>query len=105
VSLEKRPGGAAAPSALPLEGVRAIRRARWWGEALTIAWLCWVYDAITNTAPLRLHVALDHGASVLSAERTLGIDPERTLDRCLAHHHTLGLIVSDYYDNAHFIVT
>jgi diacylglycerol O-acyltransferase len=82
-----------------------MRRARWWGEALTIAWLCWLYDAITNTAPLRLHVALSHGAGVLSLERTLGVDPERTLDRWLAHHGTLGLIVSDYYDNAHFIVT
>lgn len=85
--------------------MRAIRRARWWGEALTIAWLCWVYDLITNAAPLRLHAALAHGSDLLSAERTVGIAPERTLDRWLAGHHTLGLIVSDYYDNAHFIVT
>jgi membrane-associated phospholipid phosphatase len=27
------------------------------------------------------------------------------LDQWLAGHHTLGLIVSDYYDNAHFVVT
>jgi hypothetical protein len=104
VSLDKRPGGAV-PAALPLHGVRGIRRARWWGEALTIAWLCWVYDAITNAAPLRLHAALAHGTDLLSAERAIGIDPEHALDRWLAGHHTLGLIVSDYYDNAHFIVT
>jgi hypothetical protein len=102
VSLENRPGGAATAA---LERVRKIRRARWWGEVLTIAWLCWIYDAITNSAPLRLHLAIAHGAGILSAERTLGLDPERTFDRWLAHHHTLGLIVSDYYDNAHFIVT
>ena len=46
-----------------------------------------------------------HGADILRVERSLGIDPEHTLDRWLAAHHTLGLAVSDYYDNAHFIVT
>ncbi len=70
-----------------------------------IVWLCWVYDAITNLAPLRLHVALSHAVSVLGLERSLGIDPERGLDRWLAGRHTLALVVSDYYDNAHFVVT
>ena len=83
----------------------AVRRPRWWGEALTIAWLCWLYDAVTELAPLRLHTALAHGRAILSLERTLHIDPERSLDQWLAARHTLGLLVSDYYDNAHFIVT
>lgn len=68
-------------------------------------WLCWVYDAITNLAPLRLHMALAHATSIMRFERSLHLDPEHTLDRWLAGHHTLGLILSDYYDNAHFIVT
>ena len=87
--------------------VRAVRAARspWWVETLVIVWLCWVYDAITNLAPLRLHAALSHGAGVLALERSLGVDPELTLDRWLASHHTLALAASDYYDNAHFIVT
>ncbi len=80
-------------------------RARWWGEALTIVWLCWLYDAITNVAPLRLHAAVAHAKDVLSVEQAVHIDPERSLDRWLAGHHTLGLWISDYYDNAHFIVT
>jgi hypothetical protein len=80
-------------------------RTRWWIEALTIAWLCWVYDAITNLAPLRLHTALAHAHQILSLEQSLHIDPERALDRWLAGHQTLGLLVSDYYDNAHFLVT
>lgn len=80
-------------------------RTRWWVEALVLAWLCWVYDAISNFAPLRLHAALGHGAGVLGLERSLDIDPELGLDRWLAGHHTLGLVVSDYYDNAHFVVT
>jgi PAP2 superfamily len=81
------------------------KRTRWWVEALAIAWLCWVYDAITNLAPLRLHAAVTHAQDILRFEQTLHIDPERSLDRWLAGHHTLGLLVSDYYDNAHFIVT
>jgi len=84
---------------------RAHVRSRWWLEALTIAWLCWVYDAITNLAPLRLHAALAHAQDVLKLERSLHIDPEHALDRWLAGHSTLGLLVSDYYDNAHFVVT
>ncbi len=80
-------------------------RARWWVEALVIAWLCWIYDAITNLAPLRVHLALDHARGILHLEQSLHLDPELTLDRWLAGHHTLGLLLSDYYDNAHFVVT
>ncbi|HSZ04224.1 MAG TPA: phosphatase PAP2 family protein [Solirubrobacteraceae bacterium] len=98
-------GGAVTALPSVQELPRAHRRTRWWVEALTIAWLCWVYDAITNLAPLRVHAALSHGQGILSVERSLHIDVEHTLDRWMAAHHTLGLLVSDYYDNAHFIVT
>jgi hypothetical protein len=84
---------------------RRSSRSRWWVEVLTIAWLCWAYDAITDLAPLRVHTALAHAQDILSFEQSLHIDPERSLDHWLAGHHTLGLLVSDYYDNAHFIVT
>lgn len=80
-------------------------RTRWWIEALVIVWLCWVYDAITNLAPLRLHAALAHAKAILSAEQTLHLDPEHSLDSWLAAHHTLAVALSYYYDNAHFIVT
>ena len=102
ISIERR-----GSSGLPAAGVVAPvqRRSRWWVEVLTIGWLLWVYDAITNLAPLRLHAALAHAGDVLGLERTLHIDPERALDRWLAGHHTLGLAISDYYDNAHFVVT
>ncbi len=89
------------PSALPSPATRT----RWWVEALVIAWLCWMYDAVTNLAPLRLHLAIDHARGLLHVEQTLHLDPELALDRWLAGHHTLGLILSDYYDNAHFLVT
>jgi diacylglycerol O-acyltransferase / wax synthase len=100
-----------APSAAPLQTATELGEARsqgrthWWVEGLVIVWLCWVYDATTNLAPLRLHVALAHAQGVLALERSLHINPELALDRWLAGHHTLGLAVSDYYDNAHFIVT
>ncbi len=83
----------------------AIPRTRWWVEAVAIVWLLWVYDAITNLAPLRVHLALGHAQSILSFEQSLGIAPEHGLDSWLAGHQTLGLILSDYYDNAHFAVT
>jgi PAP2 superfamily len=94
-------------STLPAAGVLAPaqRRSHWWVELLAIGWLLWVYDAITNLAPLRVNAALAHAGGVLSLEGTLHIDPERALDRWLAAHHGLGLAISDYYDNAHFIVT
>ena len=83
----------------------AARRSRWWVEALLVVWLAWVYDATTNLAPLRVHAALVHARGVLHVEQWLGIDPERPLDHWLAAHHALGLVVSNYYDNAHFVVT
>ena len=55
--------------------------------------------------PAPLHAALSHAASVLRIERTLGIDPELSLNRWLAGQHALALALSDYYDNAHFVVT
>jgi hypothetical protein len=81
------------------------RRPRWWVEVLAIAWLLWIYDWLTNLAPVRLSIAVQHGYSILHLEQRLHLDPEHALDHWLSHHHTLGLAVSDFYDNAHFVVT
>jgi hypothetical protein len=81
------------------------RRSRWWIEALALLWLLWVYEALTNFAPLRLHTAVAHAEGLLHAEQALHLDPERALDTWLAGQHALGVILSDYYDNAHFVVT
>jgi hypothetical protein len=91
----------ASPRSAPVAPVRT----RWWGEVLVVVWLAWVYDALNNLAPLRIGPALAHGRAILSFETSLGIAPERSLDSWLAAHHGLGLVVSDYYDNAHFAVT
>jgi hypothetical protein len=102
VSIE-RGGSTTLPSVDTLASTQ--KRSRWWVEALAIVWLGWVYDAITNLAPLRLNVALGHAGDLLSLERSLHIDPEHALDSWLAGHHSLGLAISYYYDNAHFVVT
>jgi hypothetical protein len=83
----------------------ARRRSRWWVEALALLWLLWIYEAITNFAPLRLHSALAHAEGLLNAEQALHLDPEQALDSWLAGKHTLGVILANYYDNAHFVVT
>jgi hypothetical protein len=83
----------------------APARTRWWVELLVIGWLLFVYDAINNLAPLRLSTALGNGRGILDVEQALRIDPELSLDRWLASHHTLAAILANYYDNAHFVVT
>jgi hypothetical protein len=82
-----------------------VTRPRWWLDALAIVWLGWVYDIIANLAPLRYHVAIDHAQGLLRLERALHLDPEFALNRWLTFHRTLGMALSYYYDNAHFIVT
>jgi hypothetical protein len=104
VGLIETSGSAAATDAAPVARPQATR-SRWWIEVGVIVWLCWVYDLTTNLAPLRLNLALSHARGVLDLERSLHLAPELSLDRWLAGHQTLGLILSDYYDNAHFIVT
>jgi hypothetical protein len=81
------------------------RRPRWWPEVLAIVWLLWVYDAITNLPALRQRAAMAHGWGVLHLEERLHLDPEGSLNHWLDHHHLLGLLAGDYYDNLHFIVT
>lgn len=105
------PAGGVAPDARAVADARVAlaarmpKRSRWWVELIAIGWLLWLYDATTNLAPLRLATALGNARGVLHVEALLHIDPELTLDSWLAAHHTLGLLLSDYYDNAHFLVT
>jgi hypothetical protein len=74
-------------------------------ELVIVAWLAWIYDIVTNFAPLRQQAAIAHAWGIWHAERSVHLDPELALNRWLAVHHTLGIIASFYYDNAHFIVT
>lgn len=100
-----RGGASAALGPAASSVARSPARSRWWVELLAIGWLLFLYDAVTNLAPLRLPVALGNARGILHAEQVLHIDPELTLDRWLAAHHTLASILANYYDNAHFAVT
>jgi membrane-associated phospholipid phosphatase len=103
VSIDRQASVPGAQAAGPLKPAR--RRSRWWVEALALLWLLWVYEAITNFAPLRLHDAVAHAEGLLHVEQAVHLDPERALDGWLAGQHTLGVILSNFYDNAHFVVT
>ncbi|HEX4110500.1 MAG TPA: phosphatase PAP2 family protein [Solirubrobacteraceae bacterium] len=92
--------------ALPARTAAAARRRpRWWLELVLVALLLFVYDLVTNLAPLRRAAAIRHGRDLLRIEHSLHLSPERSLDRWLSHHHGLALALADVYDNAHFVVT
>jgi PAP2 superfamily len=100
------PEALAQPALAKRRALAAVRaRPRWWVELLIVGWLLWVYDTINNLAHLRYGLAIAHATDVLRLEQTLGIDPEHTLNLWMAHHRTLGVVSSYYYDNAHFVVT
>jgi hypothetical protein len=98
-------GRPASPAAL----VRRLRdrRQRLWllVDLLIVAWLCWLFDAMNNLAPVRQALAERNGNGVLDLERSLGLDPERALDAWLARHSTLSQIVVFWYENVHIVVT
>jgi hypothetical protein len=80
-------------------------RAPVWLEAIVVLWLLWLYDQINDLAPLRRIAALHNAASVLALERSLNIAPELAIDKWVAAHATVGLVLSYYYVSAHFFVT
>jgi diacylglycerol O-acyltransferase / wax synthase len=74
-------------------------------ELSVVAFLVWIYNWIQDVAPLRRVEAVRHGRSLFSFEERLGLDPERALDRWLAHQHLLAYIASSFYAIAIFAVT
>jgi len=72
---------------------------------MVIVWLCWVYDAVANLAPLRADQAFSDASRILHLEAAVHLDPEASLDHWLSAHHALAVFVSNYYDNSHFVVT
>ena len=76
-----------------------------WKEAAVVIWLLWVYDAVDNLSRVRVDQAVGHATSLVDLEGDLHIGIEAALNRFTSAHHLLALIVADYYDNAHFVVT
>src|ERR1700723_1736021 len=74
-------------------------------DLLIVAWLCWLFDAINNLAPVRQQLAVANGRGLLDFERALHLDPERALDQWLARRHALATVVVFWYENVHITVT
>ena len=74
-------------------------------DLLIVAWLCWLFDAINNLAPVRQALAVRDGERVLDLERSLGLDPEHALNAWLASRHALSEVVVFWYENVHIVVT
>jgi len=74
-------------------------------DLLIVAWLCWLFDAINNLAPVRQALAEQNGEGVLELERSLQLNPEHALDTWLARHNALSQIVVFWYENVHIVVT
>ncbi|MHB1537148.1 MAG: phosphatase PAP2 family protein [Solirubrobacteraceae bacterium] len=104
VSVSSADAGALARLSSRLAAVRGPRDPVW-RQLLLIGWLGWLYDMLSELAPTRRALAIAHGRGELAFERSIGVAPERALDHWLLGHHTLALGLSDYYDNAHFVVT
>lgn len=86
--------------------LRSRREQAWLAlDLLIVAWLCWLFDAINNIAPVKQQLALSDGRGVLDLERTFGLDPEHALDSWLSQRHTLSVIVVFWYENVHIVVT
>jgi hypothetical protein len=65
----------------------------------------WAYDEINNLNPFRRATAITNAFHVLHLELRLHLDPELPLNHWLANHLTLGRVLGDYYDTAHFVVS
>jgi hypothetical protein len=95
------------PLAQPLHlRLRRHRDQAWLAvDLLIVAWLCWLFDAINNLAPVRQQLAVANGRGLLDVERALQLDPERALDQWLARRHALATVVVFWYENVHITVT
>jgi PAP2 superfamily len=91
--------------ALRRVGRRSDGRAPLWIELAIIGWLFWLYDVVNDFAPVRQLLAIRNAGGLLSAERSVGLNPELALNHWLAGHHTLGVASSYYYFFAHGVVT
>jgi hypothetical protein len=93
------------PFALLPERVRAIRPPRWWQELAFILAVYYLYSLVRDAAPSHEIGAFHRATSVLSMERFLHIDVERSANQLVASTSWLAYICNYYYATLHFIVT
>lgn len=71
------------------------------GELLVVFVLLHVYDYIKSLESLRAAVSLHNGREVLSAERWLHVDLERTANQWLSLHETTSTLLVWWYQYSH----
>ena len=86
-------------------GTSGQQRAVWWRQVALIVWLWWVYDLINNFSPVREGRAIQVGQELLEFERGVGLDVELGLNRFVEDHHALGVVLGNFYNIAHLLVT
>jgi diacylglycerol O-acyltransferase len=74
-------------------------------ELVVVAWLWWVYDAVNNLSPVRHGQAVRHGESLFRLQRRLHLDLEPWLNQWVSSHHAVGVVLANFYNSAHLIVT
>jgi hypothetical protein len=85
--------------------VRAMRRPKWWQEIAFIAICYWIYSLVRNAAPDHRVAATDNALDLMSVERALHLDLERSVNGLVAHTHWLAYVCDYYYATLHFAVT
>ncbi|HVW81421.1 MAG TPA: phosphatase PAP2 family protein [Mycobacteriales bacterium] len=93
------------PFALLPERIRAIRRPRWWQEVGFVLIVYYLYSLVRNAAPSHETAAFHRSSTVLSIERFLHVDIERSANHLVAGHSWLAYTCDYYYATLHFVVT
>ncbi|MFA7763033.1 phosphatase PAP2 family protein [Streptomyces sp. NPDC048723] len=101
VETETRPGS----ERTLLSRLRAPRRPRIWFEVLLIAISYWTYSLIRNAVPEQKAAALANADWIWSAERTLGIAVEQSVNHAVNSVTWLIVGMNYYYATLHFVVT
>lgn len=101
VETETRPGS----ERTLLTRLRAPRLPRIWFEVLLIAISYWTYSLIRNAVPEQKAAALANADWIWSAEQTLGIAVERSVNHAINSVTWLIVGMNYYYATLHFVVT
>ncbi len=77
----------------------------WWVEIIAILVFYFVYSAVRNADALHTEQAFNHAKQLMSWQRSIGIDHERTINEWSLHFKPLVVFANYYYGSLHFIVT
>src|SRR3954469_20841699 len=82
-----------------------MRRPKWWQEIAFIAVCYWLYSLVRNAVPSHQVAAHHRALEILTAEHSMRIGVERSLNSFVAHTHWLPYACNHYYATLHFVVT